>query len=611
MPPSNPDPGPVNATGPAAWRRSAAPPPPRPRPALLPDQTDGQPSFPSLAPFAPAPRRTGATAQRIDLPLPVDPLVDPPDPTLLHRYGAAEALRHNLLPWHRRNGQMLILTASPQDFDRRASFLAALYGPDLRPLPCPRPLIQSALLAHAGAELAAAAARRPAAIDSCRSFDRLAFSLACALLALVALALAALSPTALLLAVIGLSALSLAALTLLKTVTALATLRPAAPQPPPLPDDDLPTISLLIALYGEADIAPRLIRRLSALDYPRDRLETVILVEAHDTATHDALARADLPPWMRIITVPAGRIQTKPRALNFGLDFTRGTIIGIYDAEDAPAPDQLRKVAASFAEAPPRVACLQGALDFYNPRTNWIARCFTMEYAVWFRILLPGLERLGLPIPLGGTTLFLRRKVLAEIGAWDAHNVTEDADLGFRLARHGWQTRILPSTTLEEANCSPLPWIKQRSRWTKGYLMTWLVHMRHPVALWRDLGTCRYLSLQTLLLGSLLQVMLAPLQWSLLLWPPGPDHPLSQALPPAALQAMLALYIFAQLSGFGLTAMALRRAGHPPQWRWLPLTAPYFLLSSLAGLKALAEAATRPFHWDKTKHGAHDGDSGA
>lgn len=573
----------------------ARPAPPRPTPEIRP----------------PLPQAFRSLPHQLDLPLPADPVADPPDRDLLRRYGAAEALRHNLLPWRRRNGHVLILTASPQDFDRRADFLRALYGPDTRPLPCPLPLIHKALLTHAAADLAEAASRRTPAIASCRSFDRVTVALSCLAGAAALLAAAIAAPALFLSGLLLLSCLSLVALTLLKITAAIAALRHPPTPAPPLADEDLPTISLLIALYGEADIAPRLIRRLSAIDYPRDRLEILILVEAEDSATRDALSRAALPGWMRVLPVPPGHIRTKPRALNFGLDFTRGSIIGIYDAEDAPAADQLRQVAASFAAAPARVACLQGALDFYNPRTNWIARCFTMEYAVWFRLVLPGLARLGLPLPLGGTTLFLRRDVLSALGGWDAHNVTEDADLGLRLARHGWETRLLPSTTLEEANCHPIPWIRQRSRWTKGYLVTWAVHMRNPARLWRDFGPRRFLAVQTLILGSLLQVLLAPLHWAFFLLPPGPDHPLAAILTAPILLAITGFYLVAEACSILLIALALRRAGHPPQWPWLPLTIPYFLMATLAGMKALAEIATRPFHWDKTRHGRHDRDSGA
>ncbi|CAN0585215.1 unnamed protein product, partial [Ectocarpus sp. 12 AP-2014] len=222
----------------------------------------------------------------------------------------------------------------------------------------------------------------------------------------------------------------------------------------------------------EQDIARTLVARLSRLTYPKALLDVVLVLEAEDRLTRETLARTDLPPWMRTITVPPGDVTTKPRALNYAFRFTRGEIIGIYDAEDAPAPDQIDRVVAQFHDSPGNVGCLQGILDYYNPRANWLSRCFTIEYASWFRILLPGLSRLGLVVPLGGTTVFFRREVLEKVGGWDAHNVTEDADLGVRLARHGFRTDLMPSVTREEANNRFWPWIKQRSRWLKGYGIT-------------------------------------------------------------------------------------------------------------------------------------------
>ena len=182
--------------------------------------------------------------------------------------------------------------------------------------------------------------------------------------------------------------------------------------------------------------------------------------------------------------------------MNYALDFCRGTIIGVWDAEDAPEPDQIEKVAARFNEAAPNVVCLQGMLDYYNARQNWISRCFTIEYATWWRVVLPGMARLGFVIPLGGTTLFFRRKALEKLGRWDAHNVTEDADLGVRLARHGYVTELIPTVTYEEANCRPWRWVRQRSRWLKGFMITYIVHMRDPAQLLRDLGFKRFMGLQ-------------------------------------------------------------------------------------------------------------------
>lgn len=562
------------------------------------------PRLPAPAPLLPPPQPGQAPPRR--LPLPADPLADPPDPAILARYGAAQALRDGLLPWRDRDGEVVILTATPSGYDRKRRLLGTLYAGRVRPLPCPRPLIESALLAHAGPALAQASESRPAAIDSCRSLDRVALNLGAALLLAGLIALAFLDPGLFIGLLLGLSLLSFATLLPLKVIASLAALRRPPPAPPVPPREDLPTLSLLIALYGEAEIAPRLIRRLSALDYPRDRLDVLLLVETGDTATRRALAAADLPPWMRIIAVPKGRVQTKPRALNFGLDFARGSILGIYDAEDAPEPDQLLKVAAAFAAGPPDLACLQGALDFYNPRTNWLSRAFTLDYAAWFRLFLPGLARLGLPMPLGGTTVFLQREALIRVGAWDAHNVTEDADLGLRLARKGYRTDFLPSTTHEEANCHALAWVRQRSRWIKGYLMTWLVHMRDPLALWRDLGPLRFAVLQILLLSSIFQGIANPMLWSLLVLSLGLPHPATDLLSSQALLGLAVAMALAQVIDAGLTALALRRTGHRRSWLWLPLMKPYAFLTSAALAKALAGAAFRPFHWDKTGHGQYD-----
>lgn len=200
----------------------------------------------------------------------------------------------------------------------------------------------------------------------------------------------------------------------------------------------LPKVSILVPLFREKDIAGKLLERLSALDYPAELLEFKLIVEMRDTVTLAALDRTTLPPTMQVIVVPEGEVQTKPRAMNFALDQCEGAIIGIYDAEDEPAPDQLHQVVRQFARSDPSVACLQGRLNFYNARATWLSRCFAIEYATWFGMVLPALHRLGWAVPLGGTTVFFRRPILEEVGAWDAHNVTEDADLGMRLARNGY-----------------------------------------------------------------------------------------------------------------------------------------------------------------------------
>ncbi|WP_199178642.1 glycosyltransferase family 2 protein [Acidimangrovimonas sediminis] len=382
----------------------------------------------------------------------------------------------------------------------------------------------------------------------------------------------------------------------------------AAAQPPlaPMPQiARLPCVSVLVPLFDEPDIAPHLIRRLGQVDYPRELLDIILVVEEEDTATRIALAGHRLPRWMRVAVAPEGTLKTKPRALNFALDLCRGSIVGVWDAEDAPDRDQIQKVVRQFHDRGSEVACLQGRLDYYNPRTNWMSRCFTVEYAVWFRLVLPGLQRLGLPIPLGGTTLFFRRPALEALGGWDAHNVTEDADLGIRLARHGYRTEVIDTETLEEANCRVVPWIRQRSRWIKGYMMTWAVHMRSPRKTLRQMGWRRFLGFQVLFAGTLSQQLLAPLLWTYWLLFLGLWHPLD-AFPAWTGFALATVFLGTEAVNLALGLIAVAGKRHRFLMPWVPTLTFYFPLAALAAYKAIWELAARPFFWDKTKHGLYD-----
>jgi cellulose synthase/poly-beta-1,6-N-acetylglucosamine synthase-like glycosyltransferase len=528
-----------------------------------------------------------------------------PDPRLVAAIGARDCLRYGLVPWQRVGDVTVVAVSRPAEFPRLRPRLEAQLGPVCAALAAPS-AIEAAIHAHAGPMLAEAAENRVAPAESCRDWPRLHRSPR-AMIGVAALAAALwFWPLGSGLALLAIFTVSLALLVALKLAAMVAALRPPAPLPLPATDGLSPTISIIVALYRESDIAPRLVARLARLDYPQDRLDVILVVEADDQMTRDALAASELPPWMRVIMVPHGAVKTKPRALNHALVYARGAIVGVYDAEDAPEPDQLRKVVAQFQRSGSNVACLQGVLDYYNPRTNWLSRCFTIEYAGWFRLILPGIARLGLIVPLGGTTLFFRRDVLETLGAWDAHNVTEDADLGLRLARHGYRTDLIDTVTLEEANCRAQPWIKQRSRWIKGYMMTWAVHMRAPRLLWRQLGPWRFFGMQVLFLGTIAQFLLSPLVWSFFLVPFGLHQPLLAALPQPLVWLTVGVFLASELANLIIGAVGLRRSRQRLSLLWVPTMKLYFPLASVAGYKALLELATRPFYWDKTGHGLFD-----
>ncbi|MEF3046153.1 glycosyltransferase family 2 protein [Pseudotabrizicola sp. L79] len=535
----------------------------------------------------------------------VDPRQINPDVRLLDKLGATACLRQQILPLYQRGGVTVIATAWPEDFFKQRPYLTALFGPVAMTIATPDG-IEAAVLRLRGHHLAQLAEKRVLSAESCRDLAGRQLTAPLLAIAVVLLAMALIAPTALLWGLTVWAVVTLILAAALKIAAAVASLQPEAPRPPPPVMARLPVVSVMVALYRESDIAPRLISRLGRLDYPQELLDIVLVVEAEDQMTRSALAMTDLPSWMRVVVVPDGKVKTKPRALNFALDHCRGTIVGVYDAEDAPEPDQIRKVVDRFCSLGPEVACLQGVLDFYNPTTNWLSRCFTIEYATWFRLILPGLQRLGLPIPLGGTTLFFRRSVLEDLGGWDAHNVTEDADLGIRLYRHGYRTELIDTSTGEEANCRALPWVKQRSRWLKGYMMTWATHMRDPRLLWRQLGPWRFAGFQVLFLCTLSQFLLMPVLWSFWLAVLAVPHPVADGLPSIALQGLGGLFLFTEIANITLGCIGLRRTKHRLSLLWVPTLQLYFPLGALASYKALWEVVRNPFYWDKTMHGKFD-----
>jgi cellulose synthase/poly-beta-1,6-N-acetylglucosamine synthase-like glycosyltransferase len=532
----------------------------------------------------------------------------PPDPGLIANMDPQMGLKLCALPWRWIGDQLFVAVANRADAARAREVFHQVCGETdlmVRPVLAETLEIQAAIAHAHRAVLTDRAAARPPLRYSCRAWAQapmrrvmmLGLLIGCFALALIAM------PGAVMVALCLWSALTLIVATVLKTTAAVAYMRARpvtnAPPLPPL----LPRMSIMVPLFRERSVAEILVKRLTQLDYPRDRLEILLVLEECDDLTRGVLEQADLPPWIRVVIVPDGQPRTKPRAMNYALDFCRGEIIGIYDAEDAPEPDQLLRVARRFAQADEGLVCLQGALDYYNPRQNWIARCFTIEYNTWFRLILPGMGRLGFALPLGGTTFFFRRQALEALGGWDAHNVTEDADLGFRLARQGYRSEILDTTTYEEANCRTLPWIKQRSRWLKGYLVTYLVHMRRPLTLLRDLGWRKFIGFQAHFVTALSQVTLAPFLWSFWAIPLGFDHPMARVVPGGWLWALGGLFLAAELVAITLGAMATRGPAHRHLWAYVPSMHIYWPLGFVAMIKALTELVFSPFYWDKTQHG--------
>lgn len=368
-----------------------------------------------------------------------------------------------------------------------------------------------------------------------------------------------------------------------------------------------PRYTIFCPLYKEADVLPQFVEAMQEIDYPEEKLEIMLLLEADDTETIQAARDMNLPASFQIVVVPHGMPKTKPKACNYGLIQATGEYAVIYDAEDIPDPQQLKKAVIAFSLSDDKIGCIQAKLNYYNSDQNILTRLFTLEYSLWFNLVLTGLQSIRALIPLGGTSNHFRVRDLREFEGWDPFNVTEDADLGIRLAKRGMRTAILDSFTLEEANSEYRNWIKQRSRWIKGYMQTYLVHMRSPRKLTQH-RKIHLLTLQMVVGGKIFSMLVNPLLWlttlTYLLVPAAREFVESLYLTPIMYLGVISLVVgnFLYMYYYMLGAM---KQGRPELIIYALLIPFYWLMMSVAAIYAFRELIVRPHHWHKTKHGLH------
>lgn len=378
-------------------------------------------------------------------------------------------------------------------------------------------------------------------------------------------------------------------------------------------DDELPTYTILVPVYDEVEVIAKVIRNLDQLDYPKSKLDVMVLLEENDHRTIEAAKLTRPPEYVRIIVVPEGQPQTKPRACNYGLEFARGEYVVIFDAEDRPRPDQLRRAIDAFETnrmvrthldpRTPRLVCVQASLMYFNYDYNLLTRMFAIEYAHWFDMMLPGLDDSGLPLPLGGTSNHFETQVLRHLGGWDPYNVTEDADLGLRIASQGLAVGTIESATEEEATSETYAWIRQRTRWIKGYMITAAVNTRHLVRWYRANGIGGLMTMSCLVLGTPLAFLAYPFALLFTVVTYVGVRTGGLRFPPSVLMGG----VFLMVLGNGLMIVsaaiaAWRRYG----WRiaiYAPLSPVYWLLHSAAAWRAAYQLIFDPFRWEKTPHG--------
>lgn len=373
-------------------------------------------------------------------------------------------------------------------------------------------------------------------------------------------------------------------------------------------DSRLPVYSILCPLYKEAHVLPQFLKSIEALDWPKAKLDVLLLLEEDDQETIEAASRMKLPEYVRVLVVPHSQPKTKPKACNYGLAHARGEYIVIFDAEDNPDPLQLKKAYMAFGKVASTVVCLQAKLNYYNPHQNLLTRLFTAEYSLWFDVVLPGLQTMETSIPLGGTSNHFRTSALRDIKGWDAFNVTEDCDLGVRLFKEGYRTAIINSTTLEEANSRPMNWLRQRSRWIKGYMQTYLVHMRDPFK-FVQLHGIHALLFQLNVGGKIISMFINPLMWAITIiyfaFRPIVGTFIESFFPGPILYLGVFCLVFGNFLSVYYYMIAVAKNQQWSLVKFVFLVPFYWLAMSIAAWIALWELFTSPFYWSKTVHGFH------
>lgn len=368
-----------------------------------------------------------------------------------------------------------------------------------------------------------------------------------------------------------------------------------------------PMYTIFCPLYKESSVVPQFVRAMSKLDYPPQKLQVLLILEEDDVETQQDIKKISLPKNFQIVIVPNSLPKTKPKALNYALQFAKGIYVVIYDAEDIPETRQLKKAVVVFEKSDEKIICIQAKLNFYNPRDNILTRVFTAEYSLWFDLILTGLQSINAPIPLGGTSNHFRKKNLRAIKGWDSFNVTEDCDLGMRLVKHGYKTAIINSTTHEEANSEIMNWFGQRSRWIKGYIQTYLVHMRRPKEFMRNWHEPHLITFQLIIGGKILSMFVNPLLWiitiSYFAFRPFLGEKIEYFFPASILYPAVFCAVVGNFLYFYYYMIGCAKRGYYDIMKYVLLIPLYWLMMSIATWNAVFGILVRPHHWFKTKHG--------
>ncbi len=370
-----------------------------------------------------------------------------------------------------------------------------------------------------------------------------------------------------------------------------------------------PTYTVFCPLYKEISVLRQFTEAMNNLNYPKEKLRIMLLLEEDDVETIGAAKSLNLEKHFEIVVVPHSLPKTKPKACNYGLSLTESEYCVIYDAEDIPEPDQIKKAVIAFENAPGDIACVQAKLNFYNANQNLLTRMFTAEYSLWFNLTLVGLQNIKGPVPLGGTSNHFKTYVLKGLFGWDPYNVTEDCDLGIRLYKQGFRTGILDSYTLEEANSKFGNWLRQRSRWLKGYMQTFLVHTRQPRQIQKHPFDLHIFTFYLVVGGKVLSILANPLMWlltiSYFILKPLVGEAIESVYPAPVFYIALITLVIGNLLYLYYFMLGTAQRGQWNLIKFVVIVPFYWLMMSIAAMYAFYQLIVKPHYWEKTTHGLH------
>jgi cellulose synthase/poly-beta-1,6-N-acetylglucosamine synthase-like glycosyltransferase len=371
-------------------------------------------------------------------------------------------------------------------------------------------------------------------------------------------------------------------------------------------EKDLPYYSVIIPLYKESEVVSQIKKAMTAIDYPKDKVEYIITLEEYDDETIAAIDRANFPSNFRKLILPNVKPKTKPKALNVALRELKGKFLVIYDAEIIPDKDQLKKAYLAFLKNP-GIACFQTRLDHYNADQNIITGLFNSEFSFYYDLFLPGLQKFDFPIPLSGHSTHFRISAIKNIGGWDPYNVAEDCDIGIRLRRNGYRTGMLNSMSKEEATSDITSWIKQRTRWMKGFIQTSIVNLREPIKTKNELGGWKnFIGFLITVPGTVIVNAFNFIYWVLLLiWFITSSPLIKESFPEPILIISFTSFILGNLIFTYLNLIGSYSRDRFSIVKYTLLSPIYWIVLSLATIRAMYQIILNPYSWEKTTHGKH------